>query len=193
LLPFRDGRRALTRRGVDFDDEGSADMETINRTPGTRTESDPRHVEEPAIGRVPQNQCIRDVMTPRPCTLRSTDSVMEAAVLMRDHDIGDVVVLENERIFGILTDRDIVVRVLAEGADASAVKVGEICSRNLTTIDPMSGVGDAVRIMRDKAIRRLPVVEESGAVVGVVSIGDIAVARDRRSALGDISAAAPNI
>lgn len=168
-------------------------METTNRTAGTRIESDPRHVEEPSIGRVPQSQSIRDVMTSRPCTLRSSASVMEAAALMRDHDIGDVVVLENERLFGILTDRDIVVRVLAEGADASQMKVGEICSRNLTTIDPASGVGDAVRIMRDKAIRRLPVVEENGEVVGVVSIGDIAVARDRRSALGDISAAAPNV
>jgi len=72
------------------------------------------------------------------------------------------------------------------------VTLGEICSRELTTIPPTASVGDAVRLIRDKAIRRLPVVEEDGEVVGIVSLGDIAVARDRKSALGDISAAPPN-
>jgi len=131
-------------------------------------------------------------MTPEPKILEATASVMDAAELMRESDIGDVVVLEDDQLCGIVTDRDIVVRVLAEGSDPAMVTVGEICSRELTTIPPTASIGDAVRLFREKAIRRLPVVEEDGEVVGIVSIGDIAVARDRRSALGDISAAPPN-
>jgi len=131
-------------------------------------------------------------MTPEPKILEATASVMDAAELMRESDIGDVVVLEDDELCGIVTDRDIVVRVLAEGSDPAMVTVGEICSRELTTIPPTASIGDAVRLFREKAIRRLPVVEEDGEVVGIVTIGDIAVARDRRSALGDISAAPPN-
>jgi CBS domain-containing protein len=145
-----------------------------------------------AGARVPQEQSVRDIMTPEPKLLEATASVMDAAELMRESDIGDVVVIEDDQLCGIVTDRDIVVRVLAEGSDPAMVTVGEICSRELTTIPPTASIGDAVRLFREKAIRRLPVVEEDGEVVGIVSIGDIAVARDRRSALGDISAAPPN-
>jgi len=117
---------------------------------------------------------------------------MDAAQIMRGNDIGDVIVLEDDRLFGILTDRDIVVRALAEGADPETTPVGEICSRDLATIEPTASVGQAVRLMREKAIRRLPVVDRSGYVLGIVSIGDVAVERDRHSALADISAAPPN-
>lgn len=139
------------------------------------------------------DESIRDVMTPNPCAIPASASVMEAAQLMRGNDIGDVVVLEGERLYGILTDRDIVVRALAEGADPREKTVGDICSRVLTTIEPSASVGQAVRLMRAKAIRRLPVVDESGHVMGIVSIGDVAVDRDRRSALAEISAAPPNV
>jgi CBS domain-containing protein len=142
--------------------------------------------------RVPRDESVRDVMTPLPRALDTSASVMDAAEIMRDADIGDVVVLEDRRLYGILTDRDIVVRVLAEGSDPATVSVGQVCSRELTTIPPTASVGDAVRLIREKAIRRLPVVEDGGEVVGIVSMGDIAVARDRKSALGDISAAPPN-
>ena len=142
-------------------------------------------------GRIPQEESVRDVMTPLPRVLDDSASVMDAAEIMRDSDIGDVVVLEDRQLYGILTDRDIVVRVLAEGSDPATVRVGQVCSRELTTIPPTASVGDAVRLIREKAIRRLPVVEE-GEVVGIVSMGDIAVARDRKSALGDVSAAPPN-
>ena len=138
-------------------------------------------------------QSIRDVMTPNPCAISPSASVLDAAQIMRGNDIGDVIVLEDDRLFGILTDRDIVVRVLAEGGDPETTPVGEICSRDLTTIEPTASVGDAVRLMRAKAIRRLhPVVDDEGFVMGIVSTGDVAVERDRRSALGDISAAPPN-
>jgi len=139
------------------------------------------------------DQSIRDVMTPNPSTISRSASVLDAAQLMRGNNIGDVIVLENDRLFGILTDRDIVVRGLAERSDPETIRVGEICSRDLTTIEATASVEQAVRLMREKAIRRLPVVNESGDVVGIVSIGDVAVERDPRSALADISAAPPNL
>src|SRR6266702_1767058 len=118
------------------------------------------------------NNDVRDIMTPNPHTIESTVSVMNAAQLMRRSDIGDVIVLEDKRLFGILTDRDIVVRALAEGRDPETTPVGDICSRELTTIEPSASVGEAVRLMRDRAIRRLPVVDKDGFVMGIVSIGD---------------------
>jgi FOG: CBS domain len=76
------------------------------------------------------SQSIRDVMTPNPCAISPNASVLDAAQIMRGNDIGDVIVLEDDRLFGILTDRDIVVRVLAEGGDPETTPVGEICSRD---------------------------------------------------------------
>ena len=135
---------------------------------------------------------IREVMTPNPKTLAQSATIMEAACAMRDNDIGDVVVLDNGRLCGILTDRDIVVRALAAGCDPNRTSVGEICSRALVTLAPDDSTGQAVRVMREHAIRRLPI-EERGRVVGIVTLGDMAVDVDRRSALADISAAPPNV
>jgi CBS domain-containing protein len=136
-------------------------------------------------------QNIRSVMNTNPVTLPARSSVAEAASAMRDANIGDVIVLEDGRICGILTDRDIVVRAVAEGRDLVSTKVADICSQEITTLSPTDNVEDAVRLMRDKAIRRLPVVE-GDKPVGIVSIGDLAVSQDPRSALGHISAAPPN-
>ena len=136
-------------------------------------------------------QCIGEVMTPCPKTLAPNASLMEAACAMRDYSIGDVVVADGERLYGILTDRDIVVRALAEGLDLQRTSVADICSRELVTMAPNESTGQAVRLMRERAIRRLPV-EEGGRVVGIVTLGDVAVDADRRSALADISAAPPN-
>jgi len=135
---------------------------------------------------------IQDLMTPDLKSLEATASVRAAAELMRESDIGDVVVLENNRLCGIVTDRDIVVRVLADGSDPGMVTVGDICSRALTTVPPTASIDDAIRLIRQKAIRRLPVVEDNGEILGIISIGDIAVAKDRESALADVSAAPPN-
>jgi CBS domain-containing protein len=134
---------------------------------------------------------IRDVMSPRPLALSADAMITEAALVMRREDIGDVLVVQEDRPCGILTDRDIVVRVLAAGKDPSQTRVGDVCSRELTTVSPEDSVGQAVRLMREKAIRRLPVLED-GEIVGMLSIGDIAVARDSRTGLADISAAPPN-
>ncbi len=134
---------------------------------------------------------LRDIMTQKPVTLQSTDTVIAAARSMRDGNIGDVVVVENGQVQGILTDRDIVVRALAEGRDPARTTVGEICSKELTTLSPGAAIGDAENLMRDKAIRRLPVVE-GGRPVGIVTLGDLAVEREPDSTLGEISAAPPN-
>lgn len=134
---------------------------------------------------------IKDVMTPSPITLPTSAFAWDAARLMKEQDIGDVIVIEDDRVCGILTDRDLVVRVVSEGRDPSRTTVGEICSENLKTVSPGDSVEDAVRLMREAALRRLPVTE-SGKPVGIVSIGDLAVQRDPDSALADISAAPGN-
>jgi CBS domain-containing protein len=135
---------------------------------------------------------IRDVMTTDPQTLPESTLVRVAAETMRANDIGDVIVSdENGQITGILTDRDIVVRVVAEGRDPRATRVGDIASRELTSVAPDEPVDRAVQLMRERAIRRLPVVDR-GKPVGIVSIGDLALDRDPDSALADISAAPPN-
>ena len=146
----------------------------------------------PAEEGLPVHDNIRDVMSSRPKTLDADQTVVAAAQLMRGADIGDVLVVKSDdRLHGILTDRDIVVRVLAEGLDPNQTRVGDICSRVLTTVSPDDGVSHAVRVMREKAIRRLPV-EAGGRVIGMLTIGDIAVERDVGSVLADISAAPPN-
>lgn len=136
-------------------------------------------------------QSIRDVMTAHPVALPATSSVIDAARAMRDSNIGDVIVIDEGRVCGIVTDRDITVRGVAEGRNISRLKLVDICSRVLTTVSPMDSVDDAVRLMREKAIRRLPVIE-GGKPVGIVSLGDLAVTQDPHSALGNISAAPAN-
>ena len=137
-------------------------------------------------------QTVQDVMTQPACSLDASAPLSEAAYAMRDNGIGDVVVLEDGQICGIVTDRDIVVRAVAEGLNPLSTTIGDICSRELTTIMPTASVGEAVRLMREKAIRRLPVVGGRDKVVGVVSLGDLALEKDRQSALADISAAPAN-
>lgn len=134
---------------------------------------------------------IQDVMSPIPQGLTVDAMITDAAELMLREDIGDVIVLEEDRLYGILTDRDIVVRVVAEGRDPALTRIGDVCSREVATVSPDGSVGEALRLMRAKAIRRLPVVD-ADEVVGILTIGDIAVQRDSRTALADISAAPAN-
>lgn len=137
-------------------------------------------------------QTIQKLMTPNPVALPADSSLHEAARCMKQDDIGDVIVLDNGTVCGVVTDRDIVVRAVAESRDPSTTKLADICSRDLVTVAPTDSVENAVRLMREHAIRRLPVVEQDGSPVGIVSLGDLAVERDPDSALADISAAAPN-
>ncbi|MET9323532.1 CBS domain-containing protein [Streptomyces sp. NPDC003038] len=136
-------------------------------------------------------QKIREIMTERLVTVGEGTSVHDAARRMRDEDIGDVLVTDDGRLRGLVTDRDLVVRALAEGKDPENTTVGEICSAEIVSVGPDDDVGRAVDLMRDHSLRRLPVVEKDRAV-GIVSIGDLAIERDETSALADISAAESN-
>ena len=140
-----------------------------------------------------QHRKVQDVMTPNPVMLPETATLVDAACKMREAGIGDVVVIDaSEGVRGIVTDRDIVVRGLAEGCDPRTATLGEVVSRDLATISPDDSTDTAVRLMRERAIRRLPVVRE-GRPVGIITIGDLAMERDRNSALADVSAAPPNV
>jgi CBS domain-containing protein len=135
---------------------------------------------------------VQDMMTPDPITLPKTASLVDAAQKMREAGIGDVVVLDDGAVCGIVTDRDIVVRGIAEGRDPRSTTLAEVCSRELTTLSPDDQVGTAARLMREHAVRRLPVVKR-GRPVGILTIGDLAVQQDPESALADVSAAPPNV
>ncbi|MEU8356859.1 CBS domain-containing protein [Nonomuraea sp. NPDC048882] len=130
---------------------------------------------------------VADVMTSHPATVEADQPVSVAASLMRDHDTGALIVNDKGRMKGIVTDRDITVRVVADerGPDTP---VREACTASVEAIGPETSIEQAVRLMRTHAVRRLPVVED-GRAVGVVSLGDLAVERDPSSALADISAA----
>jgi CBS domain-containing protein len=136
-------------------------------------------------------QTVQEVMTANPRTCKASDTIIDAARIMRDEDIGDVIVTQGDQIRGVVTDRDIVVRAIAEGANPGGTQLGDVCSSDVETVTPDTSVDDAIEIMRMRAIRRLPVVD-NGRPIGIVSIGDLALERDRGSALADISAARPN-
>jgi CBS domain-containing protein len=135
-------------------------------------------------------QSIRDVMTPNPVVCKASTPLADAARFMRDRDIGDVLVEQDGRLCGLVTDRDMVVRAMAESMKPET-PLGQICTKELVTLPADASVSDAVDLMRDKALRRLPIVDD-GKAVGIVSLGDLAMERDRGSALADISAAPPN-
>ena len=116
---------------------------------------------------------IRDVMTSNPSTVETSASVLEAAKIMASQDVGPVPVVEGDRLTGIVTDRDIVVRVLAEGRDPSSTTVGEIASSDLVTVTPDDDLQEALETMASAQARRLPVVE-GDRVVGIVAQADVA-------------------
>lgn len=135
---------------------------------------------------------IAEVMTPAPVTLPMTAPMRAAASLMRDANVGDVLVLDGQELVGIVTDRDLVVRGLAVGADPDVVSVAEVTTASPVTLAPDDDPAEAVALMREHGIRRIPVVER-GVPVGVVSIGDLALDQDGTSALAAISAQAPTL
>lgn len=137
-------------------------------------------------------QAIKELMTPNPVCVDPHDSAADAARRMRDVESGAILVAEDGHLKGLLTDRDIVVRAIAEGRDPSQVEVREICSADVQALAPDDDVERAIQLMRDQHIRRIPVVEEGDRPVGIVSIGDLALARDQTSALADISGAPAN-
>ena len=137
------------------------------------------------------DQSVGEIMTKDVSTLESSSTIAEAARLMRDNDTGAIVIADGGDMRGLLTDRDIAVRAIAEGRSPDETTVGEIASTDLVSLEPNSTIDDAVNAMRKANVRRLPVVE-GGSPVGIISLGDLAMARDEESALADISSASPN-
>jgi CBS domain-containing protein len=119
-------------------------------------------------------ESIRALMTTNPRSVESGSTVVEAARLMRDEDAGLVPVCEGQKLVGTVTDRDIAIRVVAEGKSPESITVGEIASRELVTIGPQQELDEALRLMARHQVRRLPVVEEDGKLVGIVAQADIA-------------------
>ncbi|KIG13857.1 CBS domain protein [Enhygromyxa salina] len=129
------------------------------------------------------------VMTRDPLTLPSSASLTQAAGAMRDNDIGSILVVDGDaKLAGIVTDRDIIVRAIADGQDPNKVPVSRIVSKPKTTLSPNDSLDRAVELMGSNSIRRIPVVDD-GRVVGIVSLGDLAAIRDPKSVLGQISTA----
>jgi CBS domain-containing protein len=133
---------------------------------------------------------IRDAMTPDPIVFQSTAVVTEAARAMKEYNVGDVVVRKDGKLCGIVTDRDIVIRVLADGKNPDSTSLDSVCTPQPVTISPSQTIKEAMDLMKERAIRRLPVIEGE-TLVGIVSLGDLEMRVDRDSALSEISAAPP--
>lgn len=127
---------------------------------------------------------VRDIMSAAPVCMAATESVSAAARAMKERRIGTVLVVSGGRLEGLVTDRDITIRVLAENRDPATTCLGEICTGELAVLGPDDDIQHADRLVRERAVRRLPVIAD-GVPVGVVSIGDLALDRDERSAAPD--------
>ena len=124
-----------------------------------------------------------DIMTASPRTIASSATVREAARLMKDEDVGSLPVIHEDRLVGVVTDRDLAVRVVAEGRDA-ATPVAEVASDRPVTVEPSANLDEALQLMAEHQVRRLPVVE-GGRLVGVIAQADIArLGKDKRT--GDL-------
>jgi CBS domain-containing protein len=135
---------------------------------------------------------VRELMSKQPIKLAGSLPVVEGARQMRAANVGAIIIEKDGKLCGIVTDRDIAVRIVADGRDPNTTPLSEICSKDLTTVSPDDDLDRVVQLMREKAIRRVPVVDSRNQVVGILSLGDLARDRDSRSVLGQISAAPPN-
>jgi CBS domain-containing protein len=117
---------------------------------------------------------IRDLMTSNPCSIEADKPVAYAAKMMRDEDVGLAPIVEGQKLIGTLTDRDIAIRVVAEGKDPESTTVREVATTRLVTVDPEQDLDEALRLMAQNQVRRLPVVEEDGRLAGVVAQADVA-------------------
>jgi CBS domain-containing protein len=117
---------------------------------------------------------IKELMTVKPRTVKQGDSIVDAAKLMKGEDTGVAPIVDGDRLVGVITDRDIAIRVVAEGRDPQSTKVEDVASQNLVTIDPQQDLDEALRLMAQHQVRRLPVVEEDGKLVGIIAQADVA-------------------
>ena len=121
---------------------------------------------------------IQELMTKSPRTVRADATLVEAAKLMREEDTGVVPIVDGENLVGVVTDRDIAIRAVADGKDPQSTKVTDVASKDVVTVDPQQNLDEALRLMAQHQVRRLPVVEEDGRLVGIVAQADIARAGD---------------
>jgi CBS domain-containing protein len=128
---------------------------------------------------------VRDAMTEDPRSIGSSVSVVEAARLMREGDIGSLPITDDEKLVGMITDRDIATRVVAEAADPQMTSVGDVYSRDVVSVEPDGDLEEAVRLMARHQVRRLPVVE-NGRLVGIVSQADIALRENEKKKTGEL-------
>jgi CBS domain-containing protein len=117
---------------------------------------------------------VRDAMTSNPRSIEPSTMIADAANLMKAEDVGSLPIVEGDQLVGMVTDRDIVTRVVAEGKDVQSTTVGEIASRDLVTVDPEQDLDEAMRLMAQHQVRRLPVAEEDGRLVGILAQADVA-------------------
>jgi CBS domain-containing protein len=122
-----------------------------------------------------ETRAIREVMTPDPTTVEPGTSAQDAARKMKSEDVGSLPIVDGGRLVGMVTDRDLALRLVAEGKSADT-QVGELGSRELVTIDPQQDLGEAARLMSEHQLRRLPVCEEDGKLVGILAQADVAQA-----------------
>lgn len=127
---------------------------------------------------------VREIMTIEVATASPDSTLEEVASMMKEEDAGAIPVLDNDQLVGIITDRDIVLRCIAEGKDPTETNVEDILTDNLFTIEPDADLDEAARLMSERQIRRLPVVED-GELLGVISLGDIAVKEPDEDTAGD--------
>lgn len=119
------------------------------------------------------HRSIQEAMTPDPTAVEPSTSAQEAARIMQSEDVGALPIAEDGKIAGMVTDRDLAIRILAEGKSADT-PVGEIASRDVVTVDPQQSLDEAARLMAEHQVRRIPVVEEDGKLVGILAQADVA-------------------
>jgi CBS domain-containing protein len=143
-----------------------------------------------------QSQQIRDVMTANPECVSGKDSLRDVARIMKNKDTGVVPVVDGRKVIGLITDRDIVVRGLAEGKDLANASVSELMTKQVRTVRDDASVNDALDLMNSAEVRRVAVVNRNDELVGIVSLGDISINTDKDSKVGktveSISEAPPN-
>jgi CBS domain-containing protein len=143
-----------------------------------------------------RNRQVRDVMTPNPECVSEKDSIRDVARIMKDQDTGVVPVVDGKKVIGLITDRDIVVRGIAEGRDVSNVKVNEIMTKSVRSVKEDTPLAEVLDLMSNAEIRRVPVVNGNNELVGIISLGDIATNTNQDGRVGkaveNISEAPPN-
>lgn len=142
-----------------------------------------------------QQRSVRDVMTPNPACVSEKDTIRDVARIMAREDTGVVPVVDGKKVIGLITDRDIVVRLVAEGKDPANARVNEAMTKSVRSVREDTAVNEVLNLMSDAEIRRVPVVNQNNEIVGIVSLGDIS-RTNRDGKVGEtvekISQAPPN-